>query len=119
MGSGVLTKFNCFSHWWACLPAIPPDRTAVDWWAEHGNGRATRYERLKRVWADTTRLLAPKDDSCRPHEFAKPTHGTHLTCKVWETFSIFDPAEWVPALLEIGGINATITPADCTWSYEF
>lgn len=35
-----------FNYWWQALPAVPPTREAIDWWAS--DGRASRYERLNR-----------------------------------------------------------------------
>lgn len=112
------TKYRCFTHWWAALPAVPADRRSLDWWAAP-DGRCTPYERLKRVWFDSTRLLRPQADPLRPHEFANPNHGTHLTCKTWENFVLFSPKEWVPRLLSCAGLACPIQPVDCAWSYEF
>lgn len=116
--ASVITRHDCFTHWWACLPAIPPSRTALDFWAVQ-DGRCSRYERLKRVWFDTTRLLAPKDDPDRPHEFGKLCHGTSLTCKTWENFSLFGPGEWIRPLLSIAGFDLDFHAVDRAWSYEF
>ena len=119
MDNSAFTKFGCFTHWWAALPAVPPDPLAIDWWAPGNDGRTSRYERLKRVWFDTTRFLSPKHDPCRPHEFANPRHGTHLTCKTWESFVLFDPSEWIPMLLKIAGMATPFEMIDCAWCYEF
>src|SRR5947207_483665 len=78
-----LTPFGCFTHWWMALPAVPDDRECLDWWAK-ADGGCCRYRRLKRLWFDNTRLLAPKHDPHRPQEFGKPNHSTHLIPKVWE-----------------------------------
>jgi hypothetical protein len=119
MSVSALTAHNCFTHWWATLPAVPATRDGSDWWAPNEDGRCPAYKRLKRVWFDTTRFLSPKADPCRPHEFSKPSHGTHLTCKTWESFVLFDPADWIPRFLAAADIGCPITPIDCAWSYEF
>jgi hypothetical protein len=112
------TTYDCFTHWWAALPAIPPDAESLDWWAI-ADGRTTRYRRLKRLWFDSTRLLAPREDPLRPHEFARPTHGTHVTCKVWENFVLLHPRDWIHPLMGAAGLVCPIVPADCAWSYEY
>src|SRR4051812_24738803 len=113
-----LTGYNCYTHWWMALPAVPPDRTSLDWWAS-ADGRCSRYERLKRVWSDPTRLTRPKHDPMRPHEFGMPTHGTHRLCRTWENFVLFPPDAWVPVLLQAAGFECTTPLVDCCWSYEF
>src|SRR5688572_8748280 len=91
----VSTRFNCYTHWWMCLPSIPPSRESVDWWADPSFVRVPRYRRLWRLWADTTRFQAPKEDPERPHEFARRSHSVHLIAKVFENFAVFAPSEWL------------------------
>jgi predicted DNA-binding protein (MmcQ/YjbR family) len=113
------SHYGSFFHWWAALPAVPPSKQGMDWWVTDPFGRCTPYDRLKRVWFDPTWFPAPKEDPLRPHAFAKPTHGTHLSCKSWESFVLFHPSEWIPALLSAAGVSCQIAPVDCSWSYEF
>src|ERR1035437_3086844 len=108
MSSAILTTYGYLTHWWAALPAIPSSQHEIDWWAAPMAGRTTRYERLRRVWSDQTRFQRPKEDPDRPHEFAKPKHGTHLICKFWENFGLFAPGIWIPELLRMVGINAAL-----------
>lgn len=52
------------------------------------DGRSPRYERLKRVWFDTT----------RNYWFYRIDQEDHLTATLWENLSLFHPSESIPAL---------------------
>lgn len=110
---------QCYRYWWACLPAIPESREAVDWWAPDDDGRAPPYRRLKRVWNDATWFKRPASDRYRRHEFSTPATGTHTMVQFWENWTLFHPSEWVPALLKEIGAPAGSGPWDACWSYEF
>jgi hypothetical protein len=97
-----------FSHWWAALAAVPGSRTELDWWAKP-DGRASRYERLKRVWFDTT----------RNNWFYGMDQEDHLTATLWENFAIFDPRSLVPALVAAAGLPPVRDVSDACWSYEY
>ena len=109
---------HCFRYWWACLPAIPPGRDALDWWARP-DGRAAPYRRLKRVWNDATWFKRPASDRFRKHEFANPATGTHMMIQLWENWTLFHPSDWVPRLFGLLGMRVGIGPWDACWSYEF
>ena len=104
----TLTRSGCFGNWWSALAALPPDRGSV------------AYQRLRRVWEDQTRLLGKKGTpATRRHEFVLPTHETHLTTSLWENFSLFEEAAWLPALLLAAGMDAPDGVSECQWSYEW
>jgi len=110
---------HCYRYWWACLPALPESREAVDWWAPEDDGRASPYRRLKRLWNDPTWFKRPAQDRYRRHEFSSPTTGTHVLVQFWENWTLFHPNEWVPALLDELSCPAGSAPWDACWSYEF
>lgn len=97
-----------YTHWWAALPAVPSSRTEIDWWASP-DGRASRYERLRRVWFDTTRNFW----------FYKPDQEDHLTATLWENFSLFHPSIFLPELFQTAGLEPPVNVTDACWSYEF
>ncbi len=105
-------------YWWTVLPALPPDRDALDWWAP-SDGRASRYRRLKRVWFDRTWFQRPKTDPDRPHAFSNPRHGTHVSVAIWESFQLFHPSQFVPAILAAADLAPMGEVVDACWSHEF
>jgi hypothetical protein len=97
-----------YSHWWKALAAVPASREELDWWAAL-DGRASRYERLRRVWFDTT----------RNYWFYKPEQEDHLTATLWENLMLFHPSISVPSLFKAAGLQPPADVSDACWSYEF
>lgn len=115
------STFNAYEahrFWWTVLPAIPPSQSARDWWAANDD-RATRYQRLKRVWYDRTYFCRPKQDPERAHWFSSPAYGTCATISIWENFVLFHPREMVPLLMARSGIECSAPISDACWSYEY
>src|SRR5260370_27327885 len=83
------------------------------------NGGSIEYERLSRVWGNQTRLSGKARSSERRHEFVTSTHETHLTATLWENFSLFDPALWLPQVCEVAGLEVPKGVTACQWSYEW
>jgi hypothetical protein len=83
-----------------------------------GDGRSSRYRRLKRCWFDRTWFAAPASDPDRPHAFSNPRCGTSVLCRLWELFTLWHPSQFVPPLMALAGL-AVEDVVDCCWSYEF
>jgi hypothetical protein len=98
-----------FPTWWSALAAVPAAPAERDWWAGADTRRAGRYERLKRVWFDTT----------RNHWFYGIGQEDHLTATLWENFCLFHPADSVPALSAAAGLGLIEGVSDACWGYEF
>ncbi|MCP9915326.1 hypothetical protein [Cyanobium sp. ATX 6F1] len=97
------------------LPMIPPEPDGL------------QHRRLGRLWRDTTRFSGtpPKDGETREylnkrsHEFVNPRHETYLTVGAWENFTLFEPDQWIPAIVELAGLEPPSEVVDCRWSYEW
>ena len=103
--------------WWTALPAVPPNRTSLDWWASQ-DGRTPPYQRLKRCWADYTMSRGARGDPDRPHDFYTHRRGLNLCIAVWENFVLWHPAIWVSELFRLAGLGSPAV-SDAAWSYEF
>lgn len=114
----VFSKYSCHRHWWTVLPSLPASRGEVDPWATE-DGRASRYERLRRVWFDSTWFGSPKADPERVHAFSNPKNGMHASVVLWENFVLFHPSRFIPALVDQAGLTAIGRFHDACWSYEF
>lgn len=85
-------------YWWSMLNAVPSSR------------KCWEYRRLWRAWFDHT---------WSNHPFL--THGSemHLTVSLFENFTIFDHAVWLPRLLHTAGLAVLDRPIDAAnWGYE-
>lgn len=107
-------KHGRVAHWWGALCAIPPNRETA------------AYRRLRRVWLDRTRFHGPAalnvdrpKTAARYHEISKPDDETHLTATLWENFSIFDCAKWVPKVYAAAGLPESAKTVRCHWAYEW
>ncbi len=112
-GMRVKTRGNSnhtphFEYWWEALCALPPEK----------NSRA--YQRLERVWRDQTRPSMDKTSGRRGHEFTNPDHETHLTVSLWENWSLFPKATWLPLIWRLSGLTSNLdVPFALNWSYEW
>ncbi|GMU80960.1 MAG: hypothetical protein AMXMBFR47_08310 [Planctomycetota bacterium] len=85
--------------WWSQLCAVPPQKSS----------RA--YKRLERVWLDHTRPNT---------SFRDPRGEVHLVCTLFENMVLFNPDDWVTAMMTAASIgNPPRGVTECTWSYEF
>lgn len=83
---------------WSSLIAVPPTRNS---WP---------YRRLRHVWFDHTWPSRP---------FFTPGSEIHLTATLFENFTIFDPADWIPAFLRAAGFTSQIDGIHAAnWGYE-
>jgi hypothetical protein len=99
-----------FPSWWQALAAVPPSKTARDWWA-NGDERSPRYDRLYRVWGDPT-------DSVPPPYF-KIEKEKHLVTTLWENFALFAPKDSIAAIYRELQFQSPGPALDLCWSYEF
>ncbi|GEM_PF-3503531 len=99
-----------FPNWWLALSAVPPSKTARDWWAPE-DARSPRYDRLYRVWGDPTDGVPPP--------YYKVEKEKHLVPTLWENFAIFRPADTVAALYGELQFEVRGRATDLCWSYEF
>lgn len=99
-----------FPSWWQALSAVPPSKTARDWWAKE-DARCPRYDRLYRVWGDPTDGVPPP--------YYKADREKHLVPTLWENFAIFNPSETIAALYQELQFDTPGPAVDLCWSYEF
>lgn len=84
-------------YWWSVLAAVPSQK---DSWP---------YRRLRRVWFDHT---------WANHPFLEAGSELHMTAALFENFTILDPAQWIPQLLNTAGLRCTSKISAAKWGYE-
>ena len=95
-------------YWWQILPAIPQERDSRS------------YKRLERMWRDTSRFGGNEEENSRLHDLFESHYETHLTCTLFENFSLFEPYSWINPFFEASGFQVLEDEIiDAAWSYEW
>jgi hypothetical protein len=106
----LISNPKTYSHWWTFIPALPPDRTGLE------------YKMLRRQWADhTMNPLKHQNGAWKPNStrgFYIEHREDHISTVLFHLWALFPCNEWVGRLLDLWNVPHG-NVFDTRWCYSW